>query len=74
MVMVLAGSVAVLLGFGQVDLSVITPLWLVALPIGLVGVVIGNRIASGIPARHMKRAMALLLAISGLAPMRHMLT
>jgi uncharacterized membrane protein YfcA len=74
-VMVLAGSVAVavLLGFGQTEWTVIAPRWLVALPIALAGVAIGNRVAARIPPLQMRRVLSLLLAVSGLALMRHVL-
>lgn len=72
-VMVLAGMIAigVLWGSGQVDLARILPCWLAALPVAAAGVVIGNRVAARIPPLLMRRLLAGLLAVSGLALMRH---
>lgn len=74
-VMVLAGLIAipVLWGSGQVNALELGPRWLVALPVAVAGVFIGNRIAAHIPPLLMKRLLAALLALSGLALMRHVL-
>jgi uncharacterized protein len=72
-VMVLAGSIAitVLASAGRVDPQLMGPRWLAALPVALLGVVLGNRIAARIPPLGMRRVLALLLTISGLSLMRH---
>lgn len=72
-VMVLAGTIAiaVLWGSGQIDAQQMAPRWLAALPVAVAGVFIGNRIAAHIPPLLMKRLLAVLLALSGLALMRH---
>ncbi len=71
-VMVLAGSIAVgVLGAShQVDLAALMPRWLVAMPVAVLGVVVGNRVAARISPVLMKRVMAVLLAASGFALMR----
>lgn len=73
-VMVVAGSVAiaVLAASGQVDSSHTLERWLIALPIAVVGVFLGNRVARHIPPMVMKRLMALLLVASGLSLTRHL--
>lgn len=72
-IMVLAGSIAIaVLGTsGQVDLGTLGPRWLAALPVAATGVMLGNRVAARIPPRVMKRLMAALLSVSGVALMRH---
>ena len=72
-VMALAGTIAiaVLWGSGQVDAARVGPRWLVAMPIAVAGVIVGNRIAARIPPLLMRRLVAGLLAISGLSLMRH---
>lgn len=74
-VMVLAGTVAigVLLSFSPVDLATTGLRWLAALPVAVAGVMLGNRLAVHIPAPWMGRVLQGLLAISGLALMRHAL-
>jgi len=71
-VMALAGSVAlaVLLSSGVMDSATLWPRWLLGLPLSIVGVVLGNRLAARIPATVMKRLMAALLCVSGLSLMR----
>jgi uncharacterized membrane protein YfcA len=71
--MVLAGTIAIVMlwGSGQVDLARIMPRWLAAMPVAAAGVVIGNRLAARIPPLLMRRLLAGLLAVSGLALMRH---
>jgi uncharacterized membrane protein YfcA len=70
-VMVLAGAVAVsVLGASaQIDLGQLLPRWALALPLAAAGVYLGNRLASRIPPAWMKRFMAGLLAMAGLALM-----
>jgi uncharacterized membrane protein YfcA len=46
------------------------PRWLVAMPVAVLGVVVGNRVAARISPVLMKRVMAVLLAASGFALMR----
>lgn len=72
-VMVLAGAiaVAVLGSSGQIDMVKLWPRWLMALPVAGAGVYLGNRVATRIPLPWMKRLMAGLLTVSGLALMRH---
>ena len=74
-VMILAGSIAiaVLWSSGQASMSSVGPRWLAALPVAVAGVVLGNRVAVHIPPALMKRLLAALLAISGLALIRHAL-
>ncbi len=74
-VMLLAGSIAIatLWGSGQVNPSSVLPRWLAGLPLAVLGVIIGNRLAARIPPVLMKRLLAGLLAISGLSLIRHAL-
>ena len=73
-VMVVAGSVAiaVLAGSGQIDGTHTLQRWAVGMPVAALGVVVGNRLASHIPAAVMRRTMAVLLVISGLSLTRHL--
>lgn len=72
-VMVVAGSVAIaVLGVsGQVNGAQTLERWLMGLPIAVLGVLLGNRVAKLIPALIMKRTIALLLMASGLSLTRH---
>lgn len=72
-VMVLAGTiaVAVLASSAKIDGAKIWPLWLLGLPIAATGVLLGNRVAAHLNPLFMKRLMAVLLCISGLALTRH---
>ncbi len=68
-VMVLAGAVAVavLATTGQIDMGRLLPRWGLALPLAAAGVFLGNRLAAHIPPPWMKRFMAGLLAVAGIA-------
>lgn len=72
-VMVVAGSIAmaVLAVSHQVDGTQIFERWIIGLPIAILGVVLGNRVAKLIPPAIMKRTIALLLIASGLSLTRH---
>lgn len=73
-VMVLAGAIAVaaLWSNGQVDAEALRPRWLLGMPIALISVIMGNRLAAQISPLMMKRLLASLLAVSGLSLMQHM--
>lgn len=73
-VMVVAGSVAVavLLSSGQVDGSDIGQRWLFGLPVAVVGVLVGNRLAKRIAPSTMRRTVAVLLTMSGLSLIRNL--
>lgn len=72
-VMVVAGAIAlaVLASSVPFDLATQRMRWLVAMPVALLGVVLGNRLARHIPMPWMKRLMAVLLTVSGVSLMRH---
>lgn len=72
-VMVVAGSIAVAVLFqsGQIAGSQLTQRWLVGLPFACLGVWLGNRVASHIPAALMRRSIAVLLILSGAFLTRH---
>tara|TARA_R110000850_G_scaffold168543_1_gene293554 strand:+ start:73545 stop:74282 length:738 start_codon:yes stop_codon:yes gene_type:complete len=72
-VMVLAGSIAVvvLLGNNQVEPDIIWPRWLWAIPIALLSVLMGNKVAGKIPPRVMGGIVASLLMISGVSLIQH---
>jgi uncharacterized protein len=73
-VMVVAGSVAiaVLAYSGQVDSVHTLQRWLIGFPIAAAGVILGNRLARHIPPAAMRRAIAVLLVVSGLSLTRHL--
>ncbi len=73
-VMVVAGSaaIAILAASGQINHTDTLQRWMVGMPIAAVGIVAGNRMASHVPAAIMRRAIALLLVISGLSLTRHL--
>jgi uncharacterized membrane protein YfcA len=73
-VMVVAGTVAmaVLFSSGKVDGTHTGQRWLLGLPVAVVGVVVGNRLAQHIAPATMRRTMAALLTVSGLSLMRNL--
>ncbi len=72
-VMVVAGTVAivVLAVGGHGTGAAIFERWIIGLPIAMLGVLLGNRLAEFIPAVTMKRIIAALLIVSGLSLTRH---
>jgi len=72
--MVVVGSIAVaaLLGSAGVDSTEVMYRWAYALPVALLGVVLGNRVARHLPVPLMARLIAVLLFTSGLSLTRHM--
>lgn len=73
-VMVLAGTVAiaVLAASGQSNMQDTLQRWLVGMPVAVLGVVLGNRLARHIPPQLMRKAIASLLICSGLSLTRHL--
>lgn len=73
-VMVVAGTVAmaVLASSGQVDTTHTWERWLLGLPVAVLGVVLGNRLAKHVAPATMRWAMAALLTASGLSLMRNL--
>lgn len=66
-VMVFAGSIAVamLAHSDQIDWATLAPRWALAMPVSVLGVILGNRLASHISPVLMNNIMGLLLSLSG---------